>query len=326
MNAEQPQCLFGRFPEKIPLFERAQPLVHRREILGNAVVWPGSGLIRKADEKLEFEPIWIKEHLVQCGDYASKWSYFPVTHKGLYFNLSLFWWQNYYHWFADVLTRLQGLLPLSDLELKIILPSGMAAWQRRSLELIGVPENQCIFYSGKRPWRLEKLLYHSPVIMTGNQTVESLLWLRNRLLSSSRVLLPSTGWRKIYLSRKGERSRHILNEEEYLPLLRENGFEVINCAQLALEEQIRIFSEAQCVVAPHGAALTNILYAPPEAKIFEIFEPESIRQCYWSMSVTLGHDYHFGVGTSVVNPSGEANLSVRGDELLSALKTSGFLS
>lgn len=299
--------------------------MQRREILGEAVVWPGSGLIRKADGKLEIEPIWIEDHLGQCGDYASKWSHFPASRDGFYLNLSLFWWQNYYHWFADVLTRLHDLLPLSEPKLQVILPSGMSPWQMHSLELLGLPLDRCVFHSGKRPWRVEKLLYISPVTMTGNHTPESLFWLRNTLLSKLGLSLQSAGWRKIYLTRKGARSRHILNEEEYLPLLKNRGIEVVDCAQLSLEEQIRLFSEARCVIAPHGAALTNILYAPTGAKIFEIFEPGSIRQCYWSMSLTLGHDYSCGMGKSVMNPLGEANLSVNADELFSALESAGML-
>ena len=49
--------------------------------------------------------------------------------------------------------------------------------------------------------------------------------------------------------------------------------------------------EAACVVGPHGAALTNFLWAPPGAAILEVFQASAVRRCYWSMCKTLGHRY-----------------------------------
>jgi capsular polysaccharide biosynthesis protein len=325
MSNLQPEPLFGNFTETSSRFEVARPIGGRREIIENAVVWPTSGLLKRKDGTLEIEPIWIEDHLSKCGDYASKWSHFPISRKGLHFNITLFWWQNYYHWFTDVLSRLYEVMPNLDPSLQLILPQGMLPWQTRSLELLGIPWEQCVSHHGKRPWRIEKLLYLSPVVMTGNHTSDSLLWVRNTLLMKLGVSVQQAGCRKLYLTRKGAVSRHIVNEDEYLPDLIRGGFEVVDCALLSLDEQIQLFSEAGCVVGPHGAAFTNILFAPIGTTICEIFEPGSIRQCYWSMASTLHHDYHCGIGTSIENPAGEANLRVNVADLLRSMNAAGML-
>src|SRR5262249_35635853 len=156
---------------------------HRRfEEKSWPTIWPRSGVIRWANGEIETETIWQKAHLKQCGDYYSKWSLFPEKRKGRYFNLSLFWSAGYYHWICDVLPRLHEVLPqLLSSEIHVIVPPNLAVWQKRSLELIGLPGERWLSYEGRRPWRVEHLLYASPVSMTGDHEVESLKWVRQSI-------------------------------------------------------------------------------------------------------------------------------------------------
>ena len=48
------------------------------------------------------------------------------------------------------------------------------------------------------------------------------------------------------------------------------GFEPIVPGRMSFREQIRVFSEASVVVGPHGAALTNLVFAPHGCRIVEI--------------------------------------------------------
>ncbi len=274
------QPLFGEIPAHADNLEIVGPLAGKFEEWPAVTVWPGSGVLRRQDGAIEIEPIWIKNHLNDCGDFHSKWSWFPKRLRGRYFNLSLFWWQNYYHWHCDVLTRLVGVLPKLEPDVQIILPR-LNAWQTRSLELAGLPLDRCVQFTGKRPWTVERLVYASPVAMTGDHEPESLGRVRNIIRQKLGGEPTQRGWRKLYLTRKSAPARRIVNEEELLPLLLQRGFEVVDCGALTFEKQVRLFSEAQCVIGPHGASFTNILWSPAGLKVFEIFEPTSVRRCYW---------------------------------------------
>jgi capsular polysaccharide biosynthesis protein len=312
--------LFGEVPADAGNLEIVGTFQERFEEKKWATVWPGSGVIRWGGGSIETEAIWVEENLKQCGDYFSKWSALPKKQSGRFFNLSLFWWQNYYHWICDVLVRLQRAMPRLEAEARVILPPGLTAWQKRSLELVGLPPDRCLQYSGKRPWKVERLVYASPVAMTGDHEVTSLKSLRDTIRKKLGCEPTRPGWRKLYLSRKNAPSRNLVNERELLPLLKDRGFEVVDCGALSFEQQVRLFSEAQCVAGPHGAAFTNVLWSPARLKVLEIFEPGSVRRCYWSMSKVLGHQYFCGVGESVPREKGEPNVRVTSSQFAAALE------
>lgn len=313
------QASFGAIPEDAGNLEMVGAFSNRFEEWSQVTVWPVSGVLRRHDGSIETETIWVPLHLEQCGDYYSKWSWFPERRQGRYFNLSLFWWPNYYHWFCDVLARLHRVLPRLESGMQIILPPNLTAWQKRSLELIGLPFDRCVTYAGKRPWKVDHLVYTSPVTMTGDHEPESLHWVRDTIWKNLGCSPAKPGWRKLYLARKNTGSRSVVNEAELLPLLKARGFEIVDCGTMNLDEQVKLFSEAGCVVGPHGAAFANLLWVPAGAQVLEIFEPGSVRRCYWSLCQALGHHHHCGVGQTVSQAGGEAHIQVPVREFIETL-------
>jgi capsular polysaccharide biosynthesis protein len=241
--------------------------------------------------------------------------------RGHCFNLSLFWWPNYYHWLCDVLPRLHGVLERLTPDLRVILPRQMTPFHRRSLELLGLSSAQCIQHAGRRPWKVERLEYASPVAMTGDHEPQSLLWMRAKLLNGclGHSEVPPGG-RRLYVSRRRAAARRIANEAELMPVLKHHGFEMIEPEAMSFEEQVRIFSAAAVVAGPHGAGFTNMLWCARGTRVLEIFEPGSVRRCYWSLAQALGHAYACGVGAAVPNGDGEPDMQVRADDFGSALK------
>ena len=47
----------------------------------------------------------------------------------------------------------------------------------------------------------------------------------------------------------------------------EHGFEIVDLVGESLEAQIELFSQTSLIVAPTGAALTNMLFCPPGTKV-----------------------------------------------------------
>ncbi len=76
--------------------------------------------------------------------------------------------------------------------------------------------------------------------------------------------------KNIYVTREGSSYRTIVNESDIIPLLRTNGFKIINPQLYDIDEQIQIFSQADKIISPHGSNLANIVFCKPGTKIFEI--------------------------------------------------------
>jgi capsular polysaccharide biosynthesis protein len=310
---------FGQIPADASNLEVIGELPRRFESWPDVTVWPLSGVVRRANGEVELETLWTADNLKHCEDFHSKWSWLPEIKCGTYFNLSLYWWQNFYHWHCDVLPRLLWALPQLSRDTKIILPPQLSAWQKRSLNLLGLAPERCVQFVDRRPWKLEQFTYASPLVMTGDHEPQTLRAMRDAIQNNIGGSQARPGKRKLYLTRKNAHARNVVNEEELLPLLAARGFDVVDCGALDYDTQVKLFSEAGTIVGPHGAAFTNLLWAAPGTRVLEIFESQSVRRCYWSLCRALGHQHHCAVAESVSNPGGEPHLRIPAKEFAAAL-------
>jgi len=108
-----------------------------------------------------------------------------------------------------------------------------------------------------------------------------------------RSLFPEkgSGPEKLYLTRRGGGRRRLANEAELEEALAARGFVITQPEQLTVSEQAKLFSSARCVVAPHGAALTNVVFTPPGATVMELFHPLHKNRCYVNLADVCGHRY-----------------------------------
>ncbi len=95
---------------------------------------------------------------------------------------------------------------------------------------------------------------------------DSIKILRYFLLSDNKESVD----KKIYVTREDANYRKIVNEGDLIPLLRSKGFKVINPQLYEINEQIKIFSQANVIISPHGSNLSNIIFCKPQTKIYEI--------------------------------------------------------
>ena len=125
----------------------------------------------------------------------------------------------------------------------------------------------------------------------------------NRLRCAGRQLIPHAHRKidkdRIYL-RRGLHSSRPLDEELRLEhALQIRGFVVIDAAALPLELCISIFASASWVVAPHGAALTNLVFASPGTKVLELLPGSlDIYGHYALVSAALSLVHHIWCGHS----------------------------
>lgn len=103
--------------------------------------------------------------------------------------------------------------------------------------------------------------------------------------------------RRIFLKRNEKRIRFINNCSEIEEIVAKWNFEVIDCDELKLREQISLFNQTKYVVAIHGAGLVNILYRKnSKMKLLEIFPKDYIQPHYYLLTKCLGFTYSCLIG------------------------------
>jgi capsular polysaccharide biosynthesis protein len=103
----------------------------------------------------------------------------------------------------------------------------------------------------------------------------------------------------VYVSRRDARSRRIANESAVVEALKSmathNQLRFVNFVptEHGIASTSRIFSHARVIIGPHGAGLTNIVYARPGTALIEIVPtiPEMVNAHYWHLANALQLEY-----------------------------------
>jgi hypothetical protein len=103
---------------------------------------------------------------------------------------------------------------------------------------------------------------------------------------------PSRHNRRIVLSRARAGKRRILNGAELIDALASLGFEAVAPETLTFDEQIELFYDAEVVIAPHGAGLTNLLFADT-ARVLELFPTPYVVPHFYYLCQAIGLPYQY---------------------------------
>ena len=76
--------------------------------------------------------------------------------------------------------------------------------------------------------------------------------------------------KNLYIKRGKVNNRKVINESEVESLLLKYNYQIIDCANLSVDEQINIFSNAKNIVIAHGASIANLLFVPNNINVIEI--------------------------------------------------------
>jgi capsular polysaccharide biosynthesis protein len=227
---------------------------------------------------------------------------------------------NYYHWLIDNLPRLLLAKKYADIGgRQIIVNQPLLRFQRESLDILGVDERQLLLVGRDEVIRHRRTLVPSmlAVATVVHPAVPPLLQAAfPRRHKSSRA--------RVYFSRQDASTRQLTNEAELTALLERFGFERYVPAELGFQEQIDLCYGAEALVAVHGAAMTNLVFCPPAAQVFEIFTPHNQATFMYMLSRLSKRKHHFvparnvtfGADGNPMNGSWEVDL----DAMEAALK------
>jgi capsular polysaccharide biosynthesis protein len=197
------------------------------------------------------------------------------------------WTNGFHHWFMDALSHLV-MLPELPVDTRVIVPAQLTSYQQDTLRWLGL-ENR-IRPTGERHLLVEHYYFCSATAMTGCYNPQAVELLRRSFLShADREYDPP---RRFYLRRVGA-ARPILNETELLAYFQQNGWGIVDTAQLTMARQIRLFSQAEFICAPHGAGLTNLLWCQPGCKVLELCTSPSLNGVYEGLAECVGAPYRY---------------------------------
>ncbi len=91
-----------------------------------------------------------------------------------------------------------------------------------------------------------------------------------RRLSGNVSHVPARLPRRFYIDSRGTGVRPLRNEAELIAALAPLGFTPVRLDRLSLPDQIRLFRQAEAIVAPHGSALTNLGFCRPGCLVVEL--------------------------------------------------------
>jgi tetratricopeptide (TPR) repeat protein len=216
---------------------------------------------------------------------------------------------NYYHWIADDLPRLAGVLAGPD-DAPIIL-NITHDYQEDTLAHLKFPVER-IRPLAKGAAHLVDDLYiaHRPdVHFRPDGHIDDRVhfispaathWLRTQFLTSDPA---DRHPKRIYISRGQAAFRRLVNEAEIEALLAARGFVAVRLEEMSFSDQLALFSQAEAVIGPHGAGFTNLIFAPQGTKIIEFFPPGPMPGYYRAIAENLGqaHDWIAGEAVESLN-------------------------
>jgi hypothetical protein len=206
---------------------------------------------------------------------------------------------SYFHWLTDSLPRLEILkqtlpLGLESIDRFLVNKGGMSIIVE-SLKILNIPLEKVIFADRNTHIQAETLIVPSLPGNTGDSPLWVCKFLRNNFLQHKTDINP-IGNKKLYISRSKAKYRRVTNEASVLECLSKYGFTPVYLEEYNFATQIAILSNAEVIVAPHGAGLTNLMWCNPGTKVLEIFSPNYINVCYWAIADRIGLDYFYLIG------------------------------
>ena len=205
--------------------------------------------------------------------------------------------QNFFHWFLDVLQKLEFIDQSRDqilnFKYKIIIPNGYNnSYSRKSLEAFDLN----FYYQEKNEIIIsEQSILLPNIAPTGNYRKNQVLKLSRRMKNHwTKNITNNLNNKRIYISRKNAQRRKLKNEDEIIPILKKYGFTILDFDKLNFEEQLKNILNSEILISIHGAGLTHMLWMNQKSKVLEIrARDNSNDNCYFTLASDLGHDYFY---------------------------------
>jgi hypothetical protein len=217
--------------------------------------------------------------------------------------------ENYCHFLLDALPRLELFLragfTFDDVDW-ILVPDFYGSAREAFYRALDLPERKLVRLQPKVQYRFEKLYQPS---FPGRECYVP-PWAgefyRNRLLAPHGFEQRLS--RRLYVARS---QRGLVNDAELWAVLRARNFERLE--PTTWEENVRAFAEAEIVVGPHGAGLSNVIFCPEGAEVIEFIPGDRPFPYFYTAASAAGAGYQAVLATPLA-PAGQEYRKLPSDE------------
>lgn len=114
---------------------------------------------------------------------------------------------------------------------------------------------------------------------------------------------PDAANKRLYV-RRNSGLRKLVNDADISRLLSAAGFTIVAPEELSFSEQVRLFSQAELVIGATGAALANLIFCPPGARVHVLMaQHQDMPYWYWQrLADCVGVDLSYGLGNICAAP------------------------
>ncbi|MBS1588426.1 MAG: glycosyltransferase family 61 protein [Bacteroidetes bacterium] len=255
---------------------------HIFEVKGNLTIDPYSGLLVDEDNQIIQESMVFDHYGVYPEKFRRRHSYITQMDAAVIFDH--FWSENYFHFYSDIFPKIRLMMEKAPhLKTLPLVVSELVSKTRVFRFFMQFPEVSSMNWYVQKPLEVikTKLAY---VLQPMPYDYDH--WMFTQSLTKQ-YLKPFNPDRKIFINRPAKTGRHIANFQEIEPILKEEGFEIVELEGKSIEEQIALFSSAGIITAIHGAALANLVYCNPRCKVLEIMSDGHLNTHYYWLSKAL---------------------------------------
>jgi capsular polysaccharide biosynthesis protein len=198
------------------------------------------------------------------------------------------WFKNYYHWLLEALPRIFCVRDHIR-DAKLILCADVEPFHLQTLKCFDFSE--IVLLKRSELILAEHLRFPSPAYGAYGQHRPDLLremseWMKCRVGCTP---TDTRRRRRLYVGRGSGKRRQIANERELVSLLGSHGFESVLLENVAFNEQVRMFSEAEAIAGIHGAGLSNMLFMNPGGVVLEFVNERYRDGCLFNLASACGH-------------------------------------
>jgi hypothetical protein len=205
--------------------------------------------------------------------------------------------KNFGHFLYEYLSRLAVVNQCNQIShLPILVYDDIPARFLDFLNLAGYDHTRRITIPRSAPVKVGQLWMPSCPIHRDRQA-RMCLWpaayhyLRNTFASGK--LVANLPRRRLYFSRAAAANKRLVNEEDLIRELIPRGFEVVEPAEMSVDQQLSAVANAEIILCPLGAASSISVMAPDDCVVIEMLGDKSVLGAYNSILAArcLGQSY-----------------------------------